>query len=465
MRRIVLSLFLPLFAVVASAQGIEPWSQNPFYWSIDEAPVLLVGGSDDDNLFQWTDERLRAQLDLMEQIGANYVRNTMSDRPDGGFEVYPFFRRADGKYDLERWNPEYWRRFERFLQWTSERGIVVQIEVWDRFDYTSNRGDGRWKAHPYHPANNVNYTAEESGFADSYPDHPGKNKQPFFFTTPEQRNNQIALRYQERFVDRLLETSLQFGNVLYCIDNETSGEEAWGRYWAERIRKRADEAGVRVNVTEMWDDWDLKGEEHQRTLDHPELYNFADVSQNNQQKQGQPHWDNFQWVRRHIAGSPRPLNTVKTYGADGNKFGHADDDGVARVWRHVLGGAAAVRFHRPPSGLGLSEKAQGVIRAVRKLEAQIPAWDLEPAQEFVVEREIDEAYAARMDDDAFVVYFPAVGPDGAEVGWKTELSHWDVRWMNAVTAEWSVSKTVEARDVLPLTPPGEGHWIVVGRRR
>jgi len=66
----------------------------------------------------------------------------------------------------------------------------------------------------------------------------------------------------------------------------------------------------------MWDAWDLKADEHKRTLDHPELYGFADVSQNNQKK-GQEHWDNFQWVRARIAKQPHPLNTVKTYGADG----------------------------------------------------------------------------------------------------------------------------------------------------
>jgi hypothetical protein len=40
----------------------------------------------------------------MQQAGGNYMRNTMSDRPDKGFEVYPFQRRADGKFDLREWN-------------------------------------------------------------------------------------------------------------------------------------------------------------------------------------------------------------------------------------------------------------------------------------------------------------------------------------------------------------------------
>jgi hypothetical protein len=98
--------------------------------------VFLAGASDDDNLFQWTGSELMEQLDTLVACGGNYLRNTMSDRPDRGFEVYPFDRRPDGRYDLERWNPEYWRRFETFLEETGRRGIVVQIEVWDRFDYS-----------------------------------------------------------------------------------------------------------------------------------------------------------------------------------------------------------------------------------------------------------------------------------------------------------------------------------------
>src|SRR5690606_20581136 len=129
------------------------------------------GGSKDDNLFQLPD--LREHLDALTAAGANYVRNTMSDRPDGGFEVYPFKRLPDGKYDLNQWNEEYWRRFAELLQLTRERGIIVQIEVWDRFDYSRNN----WEPHPYNPKNNVNYTHEDSGLAAAYPDHPGQNKQ------------------------------------------------------------------------------------------------------------------------------------------------------------------------------------------------------------------------------------------------------------------------------------------------
>ena len=240
-RSLSLSLTLLIFIQInpVNAQSaIQPWNDNPWYWNYKGQPVLLLGGSDDDNLFQWPAKKLVDQLDRLATAGGNIIRNTMSDRKDKGFEVYPFLQLKSGKYDLNQWNQKYWTRFERLLNETEKRGIIVQIEIWDRFDYTDARGSDRWQIHPYNPKNNINYTYEQSGFAKNYPDHPGKNKQPFFFTTPLQRNNRVVLQYQQKFVDKMLDYALQHGNVLYCMDNETSADEAWGRYWAEYVKKK-----------------------------------------------------------------------------------------------------------------------------------------------------------------------------------------------------------------------------------
>ena len=449
-----------LFAAASRASAddgpnIEIWAENPWYWSDRGEPVLLLGGSDDDNLFQWPEADLIAQLDRIAAAGGNVIRNTMSDRKDKGFEEYPFGRRADGKYDLDTWNDEYWTRFERLLSETAARRIFVQIEIWDRFDYVDNGGDERWQIHPYNPANNVNYTYEASGFEPRYPDHPGANRQPFFFTTPKQRNNTVVLRYQERFVAKLLEHSLAYGHVLYCMDNETSGEEEWGAYWAEFVRERAAERGRKVHLTEMWDDWDLRADRHRRTFDHPERYDFVDVSQNNQNK-GQEHWDNFLFVREYLSSRPRPMNTTKTYGADRNKFGHTDQDGIERFWRHLLAGAASMRFHRPDSGLGINDKAVAAIRAARKLESLIPLWSVEPANELLGERDDDEAYLAAAPGTAYAMYFPAGGEVTLDLA--SVDGTFDLRWIDIATGEWGPTAQLTGGARRSIAPPTDGNW-------
>ncbi len=433
---------------VDNAERLRPCAAHPRYWQYQGKPLLLLGGSQDDNLFQIPD--LKEHLEEMARAGANYIRNTMSDRPDKGFEVYPFARRADGKYDLEQLNPEYWRRFADMLRWTYERDIIVQIEVWDRFDYSAER----WALHPYNPANNVNYTFAQSGFVSAYPEHPGQNKQPFFFTTPKQRHNPVVLKYQQRVVAEMLRHSLPYPHVLYCMDNETSGDEAWAVYWAEFIQERARAAGVDVFLTEMWDDWNLQARPHRRTFDHPERFAFADVSQNNHQK-GQLHWDNFQWARDYLAKPARPINTVKTYGADGGRYG-TTRDGLERWWRHLIGGAAAVRFHRPDSGLGFSAPAAAAIRAARKLTSLVNPWDLAPALQLLRNRDANEAYLAAKPGVAYALYFPKGGE--VELDLHAHPGQYAVHWIDIATGEWGRRATFAGGAWIPLAAPAAGHW-------
>jgi len=436
-----------------SNMRIKPYSDNPRYWQYKGKPVWLLGGSKDDNLFQIPD--LEEHLDEMREAGANYIRNTMSDRKDYGFEVYPFGQLADGRYDLSQWNNEYWDRFETMLRLTAARDIIVQIEVWDRFDYAR----GNWPPHPYNPRNNVNYTSAESGLAEVYPDHPGRNQQPFFFTTPGQRNNTVVLPFQQRFVAKMLSYTLEHEHVLYCMDNETSGDEAWGAYWAEFIRGHATQADKQVCITEMWDDWDLKATRHRRTLDHPGLYDFADVSQNNQKK-GQEHWDNFQWVRQYTAEQPRPLNTVKTYGADGGRHGNTRD-GIERWWRHVIGGAASARFHRPSSGQGLSELAVGSLKTARRLEAAMAPWTFRPANALLKRRTANQAYLATAGGETYAMYLPNGGE--ATVDLSTITGSADMRWIDVRTGDLHSRETVTAGPAVSIRSPEKGHWLALIR--
>jgi hypothetical protein len=456
--KLVLFYFLIAFfflpdGLLAKRPGIKPWPENPWYWSYHGKPLMLMGGSDDDNLFQWPEKDLIVQLDRLANAGGNIIRNTMSDRKDKGFEVYRFMQLENGRYDLNKWNKEYWKRFERLLKETSKRGIIVQIEIWDRFDYSRDN----WQTHPYNPQNNINYTYKESGFAESYPDHPGRNKQPFFFTTPNQQNNRIVLQYQQKFVKKLLDISLKYDNVLYCMDNETNGEEEWGKYWAGFIREIAKKKGKEVYLTEMWDDWNLKGDHHKRTFDHPEIYDFVDVSQNTHNN-GQRNWDNFLYVKNYLSEHPRPINTTKIYGANTGRFGN-DQDAIERFWRHMLAGAASVRFHRPPSGLGLNDKAVACLKSARKTESLIPFWTVNPSGELLSGREKNEAYLAADPGRSYIVYFPNGGEVQLDVSAATGTLK--ARWINIDTGAWNKSQDFQAGNNIRLSAPARGNWVVV----
>ncbi len=434
---------------VGGGSPIQPSGDNPWYWEMNGSLVLLVGGSDQDNLFQIDD--LETHLEDIAAAGGNYVRNTMSSRDDG--DMHPFAEVSAGTYDLDQWNDAYWTRFDDFLSWTAERSIVVQIEVWDRFDYSRDP----WETSPYNPINNVNYTQGESGLAADYPNHPGQNEQPFFKTVPDLEDNQVVRQHQEAVVDKMLSYSLTYGHVLYTMDNETSGDPAWGAYWSTWIKQGAQAANVVVHTTEMWDNHDVTSTVHYNTYDHPELYSFADISQNTHQV-GELHWDRVLEVRQILDPAPWPINNVKIYGADGASYGDTAD-AIERFWRNLLGGLASSRFHRPPAGIGLSNDAGPHLQAVRLVEERARFWDLAPHNELLGQRDTDEAYLAAKPGELYVLYFTDGG--SVTIDLSGSPATFRLAWVDFAQSAWSNESQVTGDQTVTVDTLGSGPQVVV----
>ena len=449
----------PAVVMPPPAEGqLQPDPDRPMFWRYRGQPLILLGGSVEDNLFQLTADVLDPHLDLLVSVGGNYVRCTMSPRDEGN--VQPHAQRSDGRYDLDAWSDEYWQRFEHFLDATAARGIIVQIELWDRFDLANEP----WRKSSWNPANNVTWTTADTRLEPVYDNHPGRLRHPFFHSVPALDDNPLLLKHQQRYVDRLLEATLRHDHVLYCMDNETHVPAEWGEYWATYIQRKAADAGRRVYCTQMWDPWDLTHAMHRRTTDRPDLYAFVEVSQNNHMK-GEAHFSLLMNARQRIldSGQPRPLNSVKVYGADTGKFGDGRE-GALRLWRCLLGGAAAVRFHRPTSGLGLGELAQTHLKAARMFTQAYDLTTARPTWEpFTKDRAANEAFASVRDTAAGPVHailFPGKGDLTLQL---PARDRWQVRWLDIAAATWHdpVSLTPDGRALQLTTPSGEGPWLAL----
>ena len=377
-----------------------------------------------------------------------------------GAELKPHKRLDDGKFDLDRWNEDYWERFANCLAWCEDRAIVIQIEVWDRFDYSRDL----WQGSPWRPANNVNYSPEESGLANAYPQPPWRDRQPFFHAVPGMRDYAPSLDlvrgHQERFVAKMLSYSLKHGNVLYCMNNETSTPPKWGLYWMDFIRKKASEANAAVYVTDMFDDgWKPGSSSKVRlAIDRPEQYPFIDISQVNSRTFNEEHWNRFLWVVQQLETHPRPLNHTKIYSDGETNWGSGTPkDGVERFWRNLIAGAASCRFHRPTGGIGLNDTAKACIAAARKLETRIKLWDVVPRLDLLSEREEDEAYLAAKPGELYALYFT----DGGSVHLNlTAHPHpFTLRWIDIGTGVWGEETTVEGGKPAPIAAPGQGGWV------
>ena len=414
---------------------IRPYRNNPWYWEYQGEPIMLVGASDRDNLWQWTGDRLIEQLNLIESVGGNYVRNTMSDRNEG--DTYAAKEVEPGLYDIEQWNEAYWDKLRFFLDETLKRGIIVQLTLWDWFDLSGENVYGRFAVHPLNPENNINW---KTGTITNAWDYYGGSLSG---------NNEAVLNYQHRYIDRLISITAGYGHIIYNIGNESGLGLEWDNYWALYIKDAARKHGRDIQVTTMLF---APANSVRRVMAYRDIFSFADVSQNNQDALGpvgKKHWENLLFWRKMIALSdegPMPVNNEKVYGQGVglNTAAGTEKEAVERFWRNVFGGAASTRFHRPALrdggawgwGIGISERAQQTLRAVNMFLEEFDIFNAEPYEAFQTVGNSVDSYCLADMGKAYAVFFPG-GRATVHLDPWVHMNRVSVKWLDISSLSWS----------------------------
>lgn len=130
-------------------------------------------------------------------------------KPESPDFIAPFERTGPGrahdgelKFDLNRPNPEFFDRLHRFLSLASGYGIIVEIVLLSQ-TYTPEV----WKLNPLHPDNNIN----ELEVID-FPQYTS------------QQHPRLFAR-QAAHVQRIVEETNRYDNILYEICNEPAGDD------------------------------------------------------------------------------------------------------------------------------------------------------------------------------------------------------------------------------------------------
>jgi len=151
------------------------------------------------------------------------------------------FDESAGRYDLDRWNEDYWARLQDFVAEAQRRDIVVEVSIFAPYpnaDWWWSDPDSRlaWNAE-----NNVNgvFWANDRGVF--YP-------QFFDLDLPDRSNSGRTLRdYQQALVDEVVARLGRFDNVFLEIANEFAVEDVgataggihdvhgWQSHWAQRV--------------------------------------------------------------------------------------------------------------------------------------------------------------------------------------------------------------------------------------
>jgi hypothetical protein len=206
--------------------------------------LVDMGRSDPPEAFDYA-----KYLDSLKRYGHNFIRlwawdstvwDTRANPPLGKDFVHhaapqPWLRTGPGealdgkpKFDLSKFNPEYFERLRSRVQQAGDRGIYVGIMLFEGWglmhgNRRRNAEDGwAWRNHPFNPANNTQQL--EIKGADAF--------QGRVHTLDNPEVNQ----FQKAYIHKVIDTVNDLDNVLYEVINE-GGEKEWNWWVIDTIHE------------------------------------------------------------------------------------------------------------------------------------------------------------------------------------------------------------------------------------
>jgi hypothetical protein len=150
------------------------------------------------------------------------------------------------KFDLNKFNPEYFDRVRSRTIAARDKGIYVIIMLFQGFSLLEKGHHDDWKGHPCNAANNINHI-------DGDPNGDGKGIETHSLTIP------AILTFQEAYVRRVIDTVNDLDNVLFEITNEDNGSPentAWQYHMIDFIHRYEKNKPKQhpVGMTHQWPD-------------------------------------------------------------------------------------------------------------------------------------------------------------------------------------------------------------------
>lgn len=219
MLRSITVLILLLQTLAFAGEPIQLHPENPHYFLYQGMPTVLVTSGEHYGAVLNLDFDYDVYLKTLAKDGLNLTRvftgtyvekqgafgienNTLA--PADGRFLPPWVRSSEpgyagggNKFDLDRWNPDYFERLKDFMRSAEKNGVVVEL-VFTSATYT----ELGWSWNPFNPSNNVNGIQ----FTD--------------WRQINTKKNGKILKYQERLVKKLVIELNEFDNLYYEIQNE-----------------------------------------------------------------------------------------------------------------------------------------------------------------------------------------------------------------------------------------------------
>ena len=156
-----------------SARPLALHPQNPHYFIFRGRPTVLITSGEHYGAVLNRDFDYVKYLDALRADGLNLTRTFTGAyvEPSGAFNIaqntlapkdgrflcpwarsdQPGYAGGGQKFDLKKWDPEYFTRLKDFVAQASRRGIVVEMNLFCPF-----YDEAQWKLSPQNAANNIN---------------------------------------------------------------------------------------------------------------------------------------------------------------------------------------------------------------------------------------------------------------------------------------------------------------------
>jgi hypothetical protein len=122
--------------------------------------------------------------------------------------------------DLTRFNHDYWRNFARVIQECADRGIILQMQLYQRVFFQTRDDVATWETNYFHPRNNVN----------QFPVPRGRNGYTLWNEMVEHSEwKKIHLLWIQHILDAIGEK----GNVIIDLMNEGAYKNQVTKAWIE----------------------------------------------------------------------------------------------------------------------------------------------------------------------------------------------------------------------------------------
>jgi len=205
---------------LAAAEPIRLHPRNPHYFLFRGKAIALVSSGEHYGSVINGAVDYKRYLAALASDGMNYTRvfgGTYVEIPAQSFGIHrnnlapapgrfiapwarsdtPGYAGGGNKFDLDRWNPEYFERLHDFLAEASRLGIVVEVTL-----FSSHYVEAHWLLSPFHPDNNVNATSSID------------------WRKLHTLDNGNILGRQEQYTRKLVREANEFDNVIFEIQNE-----------------------------------------------------------------------------------------------------------------------------------------------------------------------------------------------------------------------------------------------------